>query len=125
MSHDDVWDVLRAAEGISWRAVAVALAVGDDLHGAPFVAPSMAGLTALTRLKAMSVKQGPGRAPGRPDDAPGAAARWADVTGSNGKDEVMTDRERLLWQAISRGLKLILNAIDQYVGKGESTAARR
>jgi hypothetical protein len=38
---------------------------------------------------------------------------------------MMSERERALWQAISRGLKLIVSAIDQYVGKGESTAARR
>ena len=27
------------------------------------------------------------------------------------------ERERALWQAISRGLKLITAAIDQYIGK--------
>jgi hypothetical protein len=28
---------------------------------------------------------------------------------------VVSDRERLLWQAISRGLKLIVSAIDSYL----------
>ena len=27
----------------------------------------------------------------------------------------MSDKERALWQAISRGLKLIVNAIDAYI----------
>ena len=31
----------------------------------------------------------------------------------------MTDRERALWRAISRGLKLITAAIDRYVGEAE------
>ena len=29
----------------------------------------------------------------------------------------MSERERALWQAISRGLKLIVNAIDRYVSR--------
>jgi hypothetical protein len=33
----------------------------------------------------------------------------------------VSERERALWQAISRGLKLIVNAIDQYVGKQTPT----
>ena len=37
----------------------------------------------------------------------------------------MSERERALWQAISRGLKLIVSAIDQYVGKDEPAAAKR
>ena len=37
----------------------------------------------------------------------------------------MSERERALWQAISRGLKLIVNAIDQYIGKAESTPSKR
>jgi hypothetical protein len=37
----------------------------------------------------------------------------------------MSERERALWQAISRGLKLIVNAIDQYVSKDEPAAAKR
>jgi len=35
----------------------------------------------------------------------------------------VSDRERALWQAISRGLKLIATAIDQYLGK-ETSASR-
>ena len=37
----------------------------------------------------------------------------------------MSAPERALWQAISRGLKLIVNAIDQYVAKAESTSPKR
>ena len=37
----------------------------------------------------------------------------------------MSERERLLWQAISRGLKLIVNAIDQYIAKETPTGAGR
>jgi hypothetical protein len=37
----------------------------------------------------------------------------------------VSERERLLWQAISRGLKLIVNAIDQYVGRETPTGAGR
>jgi hypothetical protein len=37
----------------------------------------------------------------------------------------MTERERALWQAISRGLKLIASAIDQYLGKETHTRAGR
>ena len=29
----------------------------------------------------------------------------------------MSEKERVLWRAIARGLKLIVNAIDQYIGK--------
>ena len=36
----------------------------------------------------------------------------------------MTERERLLWQAISRGLKLIVNAIDACVGRAEASSRR-
>ena len=32
----------------------------------------------------------------------------------------MSERERVLWRAISRGLKLITAAIDQYVGEKET-----
>jgi hypothetical protein len=35
----------------------------------------------------------------------------------------MSERERALWQAISRSLKLIVTAIDQYVGKETPTGA--
>ena len=42
--------------------------------------------------------------------------------GEGGGDRV-SDRERILWQAISRGLKLIVNAIDQYLGKEAPTGA--
>jgi hypothetical protein len=35
----------------------------------------------------------------------------------------MSERERALWQAISRGLKLIVNAIDQYIGKETPTGS--
>jgi hypothetical protein len=38
---------------------------------------------------------------------------------------MVSDRERLLWRAISRGLKLIVSAIDQYIGREESAASRR
>ncbi len=31
----------------------------------------------------------------------------------------MSERERMLWRAISRGLKLITAAIDRYVGERE------
>jgi hypothetical protein len=34
----------------------------------------------------------------------------------------MSDRERTLWQAISRGLKLITAAIDEYIGKDTPAA---
>jgi hypothetical protein len=38
----------------------------------------------------------------------------------------MSERERAPWQAISRGLKLIVKAIDEYIGKEEpSSTARR
>jgi hypothetical protein len=37
----------------------------------------------------------------------------------------MSERERLLWQAISRGLMLIVKAIDRYLGKEESAATKR
>jgi hypothetical protein len=38
----------------------------------------------------------------------------------------VSDKERALWQAISRGLKLIVKSIDQYIGKEEpSSTARR
>jgi len=37
----------------------------------------------------------------------------------------MSERERLLWQAISRGLKLIVSAIDQYIGREDSAASKR
>ena len=41
-------------------------------------------------------------------------------------DEVsMNERERALWQAISRGLKLIASAIDTYIGKAETTATKQ
>jgi len=36
----------------------------------------------------------------------------------------MTDRERALWQAISRGLKLITAAIDQYLKEPARTGQR-
>ena len=40
--------------------------------------------------------------------------------------EVMVnERERALWQAISRGLKLIVSAIDQYIGKDQPTSPNR
>jgi hypothetical protein len=38
---------------------------------------------------------------------------------------MVSDRERVLWQAISRGLKLIVSAIDQYLGREESAASKR
>jgi hypothetical protein len=38
---------------------------------------------------------------------------------------MMSERERALWQAISRGLKLIVTAIDQYIGKDEPAASKR
>jgi hypothetical protein len=37
----------------------------------------------------------------------------------------MSDKERALWQAISRGLKLIVNAIDTYIVKEESAITKR
>jgi hypothetical protein len=37
----------------------------------------------------------------------------------------VSERERALWQAISRGLKLIVNAIDQYLGKDDPAHAAR
>ena len=37
----------------------------------------------------------------------------------------MTDRERTLWQAISRGLKLITAAIDEYLGEREPARTGR
>ena len=41
----------------------------------------------------------------------------ADATGSVGLGGTqVSERERALWRAISRGLKLIVRAIDQYVG---------
>lgn len=38
---------------------------------------------------------------------------------------MVSDRERVLWQAISRGLKLIVSAIDQYLGREESAVSKR
>ena len=37
----------------------------------------------------------------------------------------MSERERLLWRVISRGLKLITTAIDRYIGETEPAAAGR
>ena len=37
----------------------------------------------------------------------------------------MSERERLLWRAISRGLKLITTAIDRYLGEQEPASAGR
>lgn len=37
----------------------------------------------------------------------------------------MSDRERILWQSISRGLKLITTAIDQYIGSKEPARTSR
>jgi hypothetical protein len=37
----------------------------------------------------------------------------------------MSERERMLWQAISRGLKLITTAIDRYVGEKEPAPTGR
>ena len=50
----------------------------------------------------------------------------ADATGAVelGGTQV-SERERALWQAIRRGLLLIVKAIDQYVGAGEPAAPRR
>jgi hypothetical protein len=38
---------------------------------------------------------------------------------------MVSDRERALWQAISRGLKLMVTAIDRYVSAAEQTAVGR
>ena len=37
----------------------------------------------------------------------------------------MSERERALWQAIRRGLMLLVAAIDQYVGREGSAASKR
>jgi hypothetical protein len=37
----------------------------------------------------------------------------------------VSDGERILWQAISRGLKLITAAIDQYLSKEPAATGRR
>jgi hypothetical protein len=37
----------------------------------------------------------------------------------------VSERERMLWQAISRGLKLITTAIDQYIGSKEPARTSR
>jgi hypothetical protein len=37
----------------------------------------------------------------------------------------VSERERVLWRAISRGLKLIVNAIDQYIGKDQPATPKR
>ena len=37
----------------------------------------------------------------------------------------MSEKERVLWQAISRGLKLITSAIDRYVSGAEPAEVKR
>jgi hypothetical protein len=37
----------------------------------------------------------------------------------------VSERERMLWQSISRGLKLITTAIDQYIGTKEPAQTGR
>jgi len=42
-----------------------------------------------------------------------------------GRSDAVSERERALWRAISRGLKLITAAIDQYIGEREPARTSR